>query len=318
MLLQDVLADIQESCDRYNKLDARCANYAEYSFKEYETNLKEAELKVLTEGGSESDLIYLEAEAKEGFIVRSKNIIGKLTSELKERVSDIKKSVTDYVNDKETQNTIKAVENLLSENPSLDKKSIEILDADEIDKIYNQSLSEVDSKLSKYKAGHFSPNDREDLDNMKKKYDSAMKAALGTVVVASAAAVIISIKNAAKKAEKLDNEAGAYDANSFKFSEDASPEDVANAMEALRFRNRLITEYGNYLLRIGNKGLTGLKAFKNAKKAVDTTLQESREEILDAMLNNIMEKADIEHEIDSLRSVTPEQYLEMMEEELFN
>ena len=70
--------------DTFNK----CLSFVEAAHNAYNLSLKEAELKVIEESGEVHDLLYLQEEASEGFIVKIKNALAKILKDFIEWINN--------------------------------------------------------------------------------------------------------------------------------------------------------------------------------------------------------------------------------------
>ena len=191
MTFAEFCLDCDKSYEAYvNKADKIIA-FAEAAQQEFIVNHKEAELKVISESGTLDDLLYLEEANEQGAIEKLTNSAKKLLKEFLEWIDKLIESMKDFFNKKETKDAMKAAEEAVKENPELKKKTIEVEDIDQINKICDEYQDKIDKRISLIRTGKASDNEKEIAREMKESFGSEMSKAgkIGTAVGVGAALV---------------------------------------------------------------------------------------------------------------------------------
>lgn len=168
----------------------RCVAFLEASWLEFENNLKEAKLKVITENGTPDDMIYLENEANEGLIAKGKKTAVAMIEAIKKFVRDLVDKVKSFFEQKEVQDGLKKAE-AASKNPAVANVKIKLPDIDKFGNIWDEFDGKARKFIAKVQSGNADDKDIEEFNKAAKdrseKMDAAKKASK-TVGVAAAIA----------------------------------------------------------------------------------------------------------------------------------
>lgn len=151
-----LLEAFQEYCDISDNFDVankKIDVFVESTLRKLDINKDEAQLKVITESGTEDDLIFLEEAAEDGAILKIKNAVSATIEAFKEFINNLKSKVIRIICNAETKNVLKKVESKVKLNPILARKKVKVIDKSKPLKIINKYKSFADSSISKVKAG---------------------------------------------------------------------------------------------------------------------------------------------------------------------
>ena len=314
MGFQELCLTLDDAYNTYDNISTKIGIYAEASFNEFQTNLKEAELKVVTESGTTEDLIYLESEAKEGFLVRSKHIIDKIIEEFKEFCRKIAEAVKNFFssNDKE----LKDLQTKINNNPKAKNKKVKIIDMKGVEKTTQKYRDENKKLMAKAKVGKAN---KEDFTKLKDKFDKELAAKVAvTVTVTAVAAIglIIALKNV-NKPETIKPEPITADmpVEMVESVVEGTKIDAAIASEERKLKFKFIPDTFNRI----KQAITGIGEIEPmSKEEFKAARKQFKESMEDEDMNNLLDEFLKESEdLDSEVEVTAEEYLEAMEEVLF-
>lgn len=183
---------VQEYCDLSDEFDTRNMKinvYLESTVRLSNIHREEAELKVMTEGGTEYDLAYLVEEANDGAIASIKKAIQAIIEAFKQFISDLKSKVVRIVVNADTKVTLKKVEKKVAINPFLKKKKIQVIDKRKPLKVIAAYKAKADTCIAKVKSGAFKEKDIQGIYDLKEKYQADYK----KVIAGTAAMMTISV-----------------------------------------------------------------------------------------------------------------------------
>ena len=142
-----------DASKRYNVVNAKIDAFCESMISQYEINCKKAELKIMQESGTQSDLDYL-CEAAEGGAVESiKNAIDKIIEAFKKFVNEVKLKILSVIASKETDKNIENIEKKVRFNPFLSKKKVKVEDTKKQLAVVAWAQGEYQKLISKIKSG---------------------------------------------------------------------------------------------------------------------------------------------------------------------
>lgn len=332
MSFNELIMTIESENDAFDKLFNNCVLFSEACYNEYKVNLKEAELKVLQESGTTDDLIYLESQAKEGFIVKAAKTIKKMIDSLIAWLGKLIESIKKFFTGKKTKESLDKVENIIKENPKLKSEKINVPDVDKIAKTYGKYEAAVNRKLAMVKGKKFSEKDLRDLDeiqkNCEKEISIAKKATVAISITAALALVsggIVAILDNTKK--------NVEDNKNIKFDKNSTSEDIENNSALIAYICRLAKGKGTDLSNAIKDIFDSIKGkvTKSGKANVDTNFTRKEEDKKDEVkkesvedtnsyINNLLKEIEESAMLEaaSSESIKAEEYLEMMVSELFN
>lgn len=175
---------------RFDTIMSKCNAFLEASYNRYNINLKEARLKVLTENGNYDDLVYLENEASEGLLARTKKTVEKIIENLKEFFKNIIDAITGFFDDIKVKNTLKKAEKLSKDNPEIRKMTVEVPDIEAIDKVDSEHCDKTKRRLVRAKTSSISGKDIDDMTADEADYNKKISKAKKATIVISISAVV--------------------------------------------------------------------------------------------------------------------------------
>lgn len=300
----------------------RYAAFAEASYNEYMTNVKEAELKVINENGTEDDLIYLEKGASEGFIVRAKNVIDKMIEAVVKFVTDIVNNIKDFFSDKTVDKTIKSVEKASKTNPKIKNAKVKIPDVDKGISFFKKEEDKCDRKLAMVSAGKFSSSDKKDIEEVSSSFSKGKAAAAGSLVLVSVGVAIGALLRARNEVKKTGDDTKTLAEQAKKINDnisgennDITPENIATSKDVIDISCALKKEKSKALFDYTQKIFKAIRSVFTGSGEVDTDINlkeesvENNDEVtvkeesventdvrnmedLDKLLNDIIQEAD--------------------------
>lgn len=218
-LQQGLIIESKRSDIAFAELD----NVLESTVSDYSIFLKKAARKVLTEGGTDSDMEYYAEEAKEGFIAKAISVVEELIESLKEFFKRIRQQVTNLFAKKDLEKNIMKISDRLNKSPKLKGRKVKTINADQMDNCASSHTRAFSKLLARVKSGgRIEDNEIENENaNFKKKFAIASAAtmtisigALMTIILAKVKKVnefitktqdevMARIKDAKKSVEKM-------------------------------------------------------------------------------------------------------------------
>lgn len=169
---------------RGKKIDA----YIESASREFAINVKQSELKVIEESGTDDDLLFLYEAAEDGYIVKLKAAIKAVIDAFVKFMTDLKDKVVRIIVRKESREQMKKIEKKVKMNPFLAKKKVKINNTDAELKCINEFKSKCDKETAKELSKIKSVDDIR-IGALRDTFDSNYK----KVIIATAGAVTITL-----------------------------------------------------------------------------------------------------------------------------
>ena len=274
MTFNELVLTTESITNDFDTLFNQCVAFAEASYQEYKTNLKEAELKVIQESGTTEDLIYLESQAKEGFIVRTGKTIKKLVESFIAWLKQLVSSIKDFIENKTNKEALDRAEKVVKNNPKLRNEKIEIDDVDKIQKICGKHEAKIKRKIALFKAKKFSSKDAEELDNIQKEFENEMSTAKKVTIgvsIAAAIAMVAKLSGCLSKQEK-----DMSDMDVITIDENSSPEDVEAVFSGYSIAVNVGKEKAKTVSSVIKQIFTGIKAKITGTGQIDVEIGKAR------------------------------------------
>ena len=269
----------------------RFSTFAEASYNEYLTNIKEAELKVIKESGTEDDYVYLEKEASEGFIVRAKKTIQKIIDTIVKFVKDIVEKIENFFTDKKVDATIKKVDKASKTNPKLKSKKVTIPDYKKGVQAFKMSEDKADKKLSMMRAGKHSKDDKKEIDDIKSDFNKKKAVAVaGTIAVPIGVAIGVlklARKNAKENASNTETAMHKLPEGYF----DGSSDNVTDMEDMFAVRANIAKEHSKFSFDTVQKIFKSIRTAVTGSGEVEPSLDVEDLDNFDESVNNY----DIQH-----------------------
>lgn len=239
-----------ETDDRdFDIMNQKLDIFIESSYRDYLINREEAELKVLTESGTDDDLTYLYQEAEQTLKERMKKTIKKIKDTLKAFIDKIITKIRSLFNSKKTDEVINKVEKNVEKSPSLKKEKIKIQDTSKEEECILQAIDETDKKIAEIQSKPYActQKDLDDLQKINEKCAKKRKAAAAIVVTVSLLTGIALYKNNKKNAEKKIND---VNDDNFDYIDDDQDEFTVRVItKAVNQKASLIKSYASTVTR---------------------------------------------------------------------
>ena len=235
-------------CEGYDKeLESvlhKCDVFSEANYVNYKKELAEIQLEYVNESLSFDELVYLEKEASEGFIVRAKKQLKKIIDSIIKWIKDKTKAVKDFFTTKKTKDALNNAEKIAKENPKLKNKKVKISDYKGKISEYEKIENKIDHKISIFKQGKGTEKDIDELDKLEEEIDRTRngKIAIGTVITVTALLYMCNdyYKRFIKESTKA--EASLASLASVSKSLEDSPEQMAEYLDAVRLKTEVVKE----------------------------------------------------------------------------
>ena len=205
-----MLSSIDEDSRNFDIMSRKIDIFIESSYRDYLIEREEAELKVLTESGTELTELYTEAEEK--LKDRMKKTIQKIKENLMNFIKAIISKIRSLFTSKKTKDTVNQIERKVEKNPKLKNKEVKYKDTTEEEKCILDAIHKTDKKIAEMKSRPITSNGREDLKKINDECSKKRKAiAAGAVTVVGLGAAIGLFKKYSNKTEKDLNSISEYD-----------------------------------------------------------------------------------------------------------
>ena len=299
----------------------------EESFKEYELNLEESKLKVLTESGTSEDLSYLYEAASNGLIEKLKKIIKRIKDSIISGVQKMRDGINKFFAKSKAEAALKDAAKAAANNPKVKNSKVTVIDVDKNLKELDKLEAKVDKKLALFKKGKFKEKDSEELEQIEKDFSKVKMAVASTTIVVTVAVAIALVATWRNKMEKDNLQLPDFDG----FDVDMSPTEIAPCSTAMAMKGQILKERYNIIKNGIIDGINSIKVFFSGSGDLpDPTLdlsnvRESKESTesgidTDAYLESTLSYLDAEEYLESDEQLHDEAtaYLESLEAELFD
>ncbi len=289
----------------------------EESFKEYELNLEESKLKVLTESGTSEDLSYLYEAASNGLIEKLKKIIKRIKDSIISGVQKMRDGINKFFAKSKAEAALKDAAKAAANNPKVKNSKVTVIDVDKNLKELDKLEAKVDKKLALFKKGKFKEKDSEELEQIEKDFSKVKMAVASTTIVVTVA-LVARWRN---KMEKDNLQLPDFDG----FDVDMSPTEIAPCSTAMAMKGQILKERYNIIKNGIIDCINSLKVqFTGSGDLPDPTLdlsniresEESTESGIDtdAYLESTLSYLDADEQLHDEATA----YLESLEAELFD
>ena len=299
----------------------------EESFKEYELNLEESKLKVLTESGTSEDLSYLYEAASNGLIEKLKKIIKRIKDSIISGVQKMRDGINKFFAKSKAEAALKDAAKAAANNPKVKNSKVTVIDVEKNLKELDKLEAKVDKKLALFKKGKFKEKDSEELEQIEKDFSKVKMAVASTTIVVTVAVAIALVATWRNKMEKDNLQLPDFDG----FDVDMSPTEIAPCSTAMAMKGQILKERYNIIKNGIIDGINSIKVFFSGSGDLpDPTLdlsnvresEESTESGIDtdAYLESTLSYLDAEEYLESDEQLHDEAtaYLESLEAELFD
>ena len=151
MTFNEMVFSVQKDIDFMNEFLERAGVFSESSYHEYEYNLAQIEVKVLTEAGTDDDKEELNKAASDGFVERTKKFISKLIETIVEHLSNIGTNISVFFNQVKVKLALKDIGEAIKDS-KIANILVEIKDATKIEEFFDNAKAETLKVIAYIKA----------------------------------------------------------------------------------------------------------------------------------------------------------------------
>lgn len=166
------------------KIDA----YLENAKRELLINLKQSELKVIEESGTDDDLTLLKEAAEEGFVAKIKSAIKAIIDAFVKFMTDLKDRVVRVIVTQKSRNTLRQIEKKVKLTPFLSKRKVKIDKVEDQIKVIREFEAKCDKETAKALSKLKSADDIQ-IGALRDTFDNKFR----KVCIASAAATTVTL-----------------------------------------------------------------------------------------------------------------------------
>lgn len=179
--------------------------FNEAAKREFELNKQQAEIKVLKESGTQSDLNMLYEAAEEGLINKMQRSLKAAIEALKEFIKKIIDKIKSIFQSKQGKETLDKMEDICNKNPNVKNRKIEITDIDKEQKCLQKGIDKLSGIIAKIKGGHNKDSFDKEIDDVieETNRERAKIIAIGAGITVTVGAVIALIKKYTKTSEDI-------------------------------------------------------------------------------------------------------------------
>lgn len=304
---------------RGKKIDA----YIESASREFAINVKQSELKVIEESGTDDDLSFLYEAAEDGYIVKLKSAIKAVIDAFVKFMTDLKDKVVRIIVRKDSREQMKKIEKKVKMNPFLAKKKVKINNTDAEIKCINEFKSKCDKETAKELSKIKSADDIR-IGALRDTFDSNYK----KVIIATAGAVTITLVALVAKINKqmedlpsvLTNIEKENSAALQKFMDSAISDETAATCKAAmtaaaNFRTQLAKKEANAHVDALMQNISAAKKALKIDKTVQVNIESADDfdaeyelEMLEYQLDDSSDFEEYEEEVNDILGISGYSY----------
>lgn len=275
MTLTDTILALESANEEFDMFAIRCNALLEASYAEYNINLKEAELKVIEEGGNKSDKDQLQGKASDGLIGKARKIIIGIIEAFKKWVKEACDKVAELFNNAKTKLALKKAERVCKENKEVGNRKIKIFDRKAAKADYDKLEDKVNRKMALLKSGRFTEKDAKEAEKMTEELDAVNKKHTTRTVVVTALALTTILAGAGVAIAK--HKSADKDMEKPKDTEIDTPEKAKWFGFFTNIKSRIRKESIKLDLSFFTSGLSKLRSTVSGKGEMDPTIKPDNE-----------------------------------------
>ena len=193
---------MKEAFESYDLAMMKIEAFMEASTRTFAINYNEAELKVMTESGTDADLKYLYEEAENSFSDRIRAALIKIKESLLEFLAKVQEKLLDFVTSVKVKLSLEKLEKKIKSIPLFAKKNIEVTDNEAAIEVCDKTISIIDKMAAKVAGGQNISDD--EIERLEEKFyddhEKAVKNGAAHKIKMTASAAVIMFKDKMKKA----------------------------------------------------------------------------------------------------------------------
>ena len=145
---------LEELQEDYNDLDIMLQKidiYIESAYREFMINKEESELKVMTESGTDEDLLFLYEKAEESFSGKVSATMKKISDSVSTFADKVSETVKKKYTGSKFKEALDRLDTKIKTNKNLSNQTVSIVDTEGIKKAFDEAVDKCHSTASKIK-----------------------------------------------------------------------------------------------------------------------------------------------------------------------
>lgn len=300
--------------------------FNEAAKREFELNKQQAEIKVLKESGTQSDLNMLYEAAEEGLINKMQRSLKAAIEALKEFIKKIIDKIKSIFQSKQGKETLDKMEDICNKNPNVKNQKIEITDIDKEQKCLQKGIDKLSGIIAKIKGGHNKDSFDKEIDDVieETNRERAKIIAIGAGITVTVGAAIALIKKYTKTSEDIgknaiyavDKNSELNEINDVMSNISGTDIDDDEALQAAKLGNDKVIKAKNAQINLCKERMSSVLNF------IKTTGNKLRGKVISRDLEKEMNESteyidvSIDSSLDDVNDVAVESYLESLYNEV--
>lgn len=300
--------------------------FNEAAKREFELNKQQAEIKVLKESGTQSDLNMLYEAAEEGLINKMQRSLKAAIEALKEFIKKIIDKIKSIFQSKQGKETLDKMEDICNKNPNVKNQKIEITDIDKEQKCLQKGIDKLSGIIAKIKGGHNKDSFNKEIDDVieETNRERAKIIAIGAGITVTVGAAIALIKKYTKTSEDIgknaiyavDKNSELNEINDVMSNISGTDIDDDEALQAAKLGNDKVIKAKNAQINLCKERMSSVLNF------IKTTGNKLRGKVISRDLEKEMNESteyidvSIDSSLDDVNDVAVESYLESLYNEV--
>ena len=300
--------------------------FNEAAKREFELNKQQAEIKVLKESGTESDLNMLYEAAEEGLINKMQRSLKTAIEALKEFIKKIIDKIKSIFQSKQGKETLDKMEDICNKNPKVKNQKIEITDIDKEQKCLQKGIDKLSGIIAKIKGGHNKDSFDKEIDDVieETNRERAKIIAIGAGITVTVGVAIALIKKYTKTSEDIgknaiyavDKNSELNEINDVMSNISGTDIDDDEALQAAKLGNDKVIKAKNAQINLCKEKMSSVLNF------IKTTGNKLRGKVISRDLEKEMNESteyidvSIDSSLDDVNDVAVESYLESIYNEV--
>lgn len=312
-----------------NEIDMKLLKFQlfnEAAKREFELNKQQAEIKVLKESGTQSDLNMLYEAAEEGLINKMQRSLKAAIEALKEFIKKIIDKIKSIFQSKQGKETLDKMEDICNKNPNVKNQKIEITDIDKEQKCLQKGIDKLSGIIAKIKGGHNKDSFDKEIDDVieETNRERAKIIAIGAGITVTVGAAIALIKKYTKTSEDIgknaiyavDKNSELNEINDVMSNISGTDIDDDEALQAAKLGNDKVIKAKNAQINLCKERMSSVLNF------IKTTGNKLRGKVISRDLEKEMNESteyidvSIDSSLDDVNDVAVESYLESLYDEV--
>ena len=300
--------------------------FNEAAKREFELNKQQAEIKVLKESGTESDLNMLYEAAEEGLINKMQRSLKTAIEALKEFIKKIIDKIKSIFQSKQGKETLDKMDDICNKNPKVKNQKIEITDIDKEQKCLQKGIDKLSGIIAKIKGGHNKDSFDKEIDDVieETNRERAKIIAIGAGITVTVGVAIALIKKYTKTSEDIgknaiyavDKNSELNEINDVMSNISGTDIDDDEALQAAKLGNDKVIKAKNAQINLCKEKMSSVLNF------IKTTGNKLRGKVISRDLEKEMNESteyidvSIDSSLDDVNDVAVESYLESIYNEV--